>query len=163
MKRIRLTALLSVLLLVALAPYVGTQSFHTSEAFLDTAEDVNSTITATNGTDFDSVEIVVSLLGHPSQATIIITFTGDGSMDGLDVDFFFQLGYLADPLDPDTITWSTTSFLEIDCASDTDHATNVVRHPELVQFPGAYALRLWKIVNNDASSNVTACNATICW
>ena len=163
MKRIRLTALFSALLLVMCAPFVGTQSYHTSEAFLDTAEDILAGATATNVTDFDSEEIIVSRLGYPSQATIIITFTGDGSMDGSDIDFFLQLGYLSDPTDTSTITWSTTSFLEIDCASDADHSSNVVRHSELVQFPGAYALRVMKIVNNDSANNITAANATISW
>ena len=157
MKRIRLTALLSVLLLVALAPYVGTQSYHTSAAFLTTAEDVNSGATATNGAEFTSTEIEVSRLGYPDKATITITFTGDGSMDGSDIDFFFQVSY-----DGGT-TWSTTAFLEIDVASNTDHSSNVVRHSELVQFPGISHIRLWKIVNNDAANNVTACNATISW
>lgn len=157
MKRIRLTALFSALLLVMCAPFVGTQSYHTSEAFLDAAENVNATITATNVTDFDSNEIEVSLLGYPSQATITITFTGDGTMDGEDVDFLFQVSY-----DGGT-TWTTTAFLEIDVASNTDHVTNVVRHAELVQFPGISHIRLWKIVNNDATSNITAANATISW
>lgn len=157
MKRIRLTALLSALLLVAFAPYVGTQSYHVSEAFLTTAEDVNSKATAVNGTDFNSNEIEVSVLGYPSQATITITFTGDGSMDGEDIDFFFQVSC------DNKTTWSTTAFLEIDVASDTDHSSNVVRHSELVQFPGISHIRLWKITNGDMSSNVTACNATISW
>jgi hypothetical protein len=150
----RLFLALSLIALLALP--VSAQSWSWSSACIDTAiTTLAASSTATNGSEFTANSIQVSLLGGSSVVAVTITFTGDGSMDGSDIDFFFQASY------DDGTTWSTTGFVEVDVASDTDHSSNVVRHTELVNVYGVSHLRLWKVVNNDAANSITSINATI--
>ena len=126
MKRIKnYFALLAILLL--LSPLATSQSWKASaDAIASDIAEILTTATATNGTDFTAAPFWISRgLDYGSVIGITITFTGDGSMDGKDVDFYFQLSF-----DGGT-TYTTDDPIIVDCPSDeTATATYVVRHFE---------------------------------
>ena len=77
-------------------------------------------------------------------------------MDGNDIDFYFQAS------SDNGTTYDTTAFWVVSIESDTDHVDNVVRYTDfIVPVWGISHLRLWKVVNNDATSSITNVNATI--
>lgn len=152
-KRIGLALILTVLLIVP----VSSQSWSWSQNALATSEaSISAGGTATNGSEITASSIKVSRNNHASVVAVTIWFTGDGSMDGSDVDFFFQASY------DNGTTWSTDAYVEVDVASDTDaDGSNNAKHTELINVYGISHLRLWKIVNNDAANSITTVNATI--
>lgn len=158
MKRICIFILTAFLL----TSMVSAQSWVRKEVFIvdsagdaDPIETILTTATATNGTEFTSSSIHVSRPNFAAVVAITVTFTGDGSMDGEDVDFIFQVSH------DDGTTWSSTDYVTISRASDTDHVTNVVYYTETVQVYGISHIRLWKVTNNDAANSITDVNATL--
>lgn len=148
--------LLTLFLCLFLAGFINAQSWVYNEDCIATAVSTITTGDNANMTDdFTAVPIRVQRLDHSSVVAITITFTGDGSMDGADVDFYFQASY------DNGTTYTTDEFVIIDCPSDEDHSSNIVRHMELVNVYGLSHLRLWKVVNNDAANSITDVNATI--
>jgi len=132
------------------------QSYEWRQACIGTSiATIAASGTATNGSEFTAIPILVSRPLGSSVVAITITFTGDGSMSGADIDFYFQASY-----DGGT-TYSTDEFVIVDIGSNAASATNVVRHTELVNVYGISHLRLWKVVNNDSSNTITTVNATI--
>jgi len=125
----------------------------TAVAEITTGDNANMT------DDFTTIPIKVSRRtggNHIGIVSITVTFTGDGSMDGNDVDFYFQASY------DNGTTYTTTAFWVVSIESDTDHVANVVRYTDfIVPVWGISHLRLWKVVNNDATSSITDVNATI--
>jgi len=146
---------IATIFILASSVMVSSQSYQENHRFLGTTVDVSSGGTATDGTHFNSQDIRISWAGYGNVVAITISFTGDGSMDGSDVDFFFQVSY-----DGGT-TWTTDAYVEVDVASDAAHSSNVVRHTELVNVHGISHIRLYQIVNNDSTSGITACNAWV--
>jgi hypothetical protein len=139
---------LVIALILLVMPVVSQQGY---VAFLTTAVDVNGGATATNGAEFNSIP--VSTLGLDT-VILIITFTGDGTVaESDDIDFIFEISW------DDATTWTTTDIFEVDCPADSEHASNIVIHPEFWRVRAATHIRLDKIVNNTTSENVTACNA----
>jgi len=145
--------ILAILLTVPM--FMGWQGYETFIA-ADIAS-LAASSTATNGSEFTSASITC---GWPPEralvttALIVIDFTGDGSMDGADVDFYFQVSY-----DGGT-TWTTDEVVIIDCPSDTAHSSNTVIHAELINIKWSH-IRLWKVVNGDAANGLTLINAYI--
>ena len=89
-------------------------------------------------------------------AMITVTFTTAGG-DGNDVDFYFQISC------DDGETWSTVDWMTISVASDEENDDGVVRYPYPDIFPGISHIRLWKIVNGDLVTAITAVNAKLSW
>ena len=97
------------------------------------------------------------LLVIPSAwAMITVTFTTAGG-DGNDVDFYFQISC------DDGENWSTVEWMVISVASDEANVDGVVRYPYPEIFPGISHIRLWKVVNGDAVTAITAVNAKLSW
>ena len=96
------------------------------------------------------------LVMHTAWAMITVTFTTAGG-DGNDVDFYFQISC------DDGETWSTVDWMTISVASDEENDDGVVRYPYPDIFPGISHIRLWKIVNGDLVTAITAVNAKLSW
>jgi len=145
--------ILAILLVVpAFADYSGYETFIAADI-----ASLAASSTATNGSEFTAVAINCTWPPQRASMTtalIVIDFTGDGSMDGADVDFYFQVSY-----DGGT-TWTTDEVVIIDCPSDTDHSSNTVIHAELINIKWSH-IRLWKVVNGDAANGLTLINAYI--
>jgi len=137
---LKVIALLSFFVLLAYATNY--------EPFLDTAVDVAATVTKVNGTDFNSK--TPSCKSRDALA-ITCTFTRvTGSASTL--DFEFQASY------NNGVTWTTAYLFRIQVPTNTTAVSNVVRYMTLINSSGITNLRLYRIVNNDASVNTTACN-----
>jgi len=120
--------------------------------FLAAAVDVNAGVTKVNGTDFTSLELDVRpLCGY---GTISVTFTRAAGLTDK-IAFYFQVS------NDEGLTWSTVEYVKIEYATNSEAVSNVVRGTEPVILDAITHIRLWKIVNNDASNNCTACNATL--
>jgi len=155
-KKILLTLFLCLFIVSTVSP----QSWVYSEDCIATAiAEITTGDEAVMVTDFVTIPIKVSRRGGGDLIGIVsitVTFTGDGTMDGNDVDFYFQASY------DNGTTYTTTAFWVVGIESDTDHVANVVRYTDfIVPVWGISHLRLWKIVNNDATSSITDVNATI--
>ena len=90
-------------------------------------------------------------------AMITVTFTTAGG-DGNDVDFYFQVSC------DNGATWSTVDWMTISVASDEEaDGDGAVRYPYPDIYPGVSHIRLWKIVNGDLITAITAVNAKLSW
>ena len=154
-KKILLTLFLCLFVVSTVSP----QSWVYNEDCIATAVATITTGDNANMTDdFTTVPIKVSRRdggGLIGIVAITITFTGDGTMDGNDIDFYFQASY------DNGTTYTTTEYWVVGIESDADHVDNVVIYTEPVLVWGISHLRLWKVVNNDATSSVTDVNASV--
>lgn len=130
------------------------QSYQGNFAFLATAVDVNASATAVNGTDFTSDPVWISRPGCGDAVSITVTFTRAAGLTDT-VDFEFQASY-----DGGT-TWTTAYYANIQVATNETALSNVVIKTYLVNVPGVWGLRLYRINNTDASNNLTDCNASV--
>ena len=156
----KIKATLALVLFLFLVATVSPQSWVYSEDCIATAvAEITTGDNANMTDDFTTIPIKVSRRtggNHIGIVSITVTFTGDGSMDGNDIDFYFQAS------SDNGTTYDTTAFWVVSIESDTDHVDNVVRYTDfIVPVWGISHLRLWKIVNNDATSSITDVNATI--
>ena len=132
----------------------SSQSYISNDTFLATAVNVAKDTTVTNGTNFSSGAVRVSHPGYGAICAITVTFTrAAGSTSTL--DFEFQCSY-----DSGT-TYSTSYYVRLRPATNETAVSNVVRYTSLVYIYGISHLKLYRIVNNDATNAVTACNATV--
>jgi len=131
-------------------------SWKANQDFLATAVACAKSTTVTNVTDFTSRSIRVSRGIHYSGefCLLTITFTRTTGTSS-EVDFEFQASF------DDGTTWCTDAFIKISIATNRTAVSNVVRHCSVELIPGVSHLRLYRIVNNDASTDLTACNATL--
>ena len=138
-------------------PLIISGDWISSADFLSTAEDVNASATAVNGTAFDTKEVNIKYPSYVNPVgAITVTFTTDGSGTSDEIDFEFQVSY------DDATTWSTAYYVKISVATNkTADASDVVRVTKAVNFYGISHVRLYRIVNNDSANNLTDCNATI--
>ena len=144
-----------LLIIAALAIPLAADQEKPATAFLGTAENIAAGATATNGSEFTSVEIQVS--EYPSYAAfgaIEVTFTrAAGAADT--VDFYFQAS-----MDQGT-SWATYDLLFKLATNTTVVSGTTVRYIFQCQWNGITHIRLWKIVKNDGANALTACNARI--
>ena len=152
--------LLTIFMCLALAGVMSPQSWVYSEDCIATAvAEITTGDNANMTDDFTTIPIKVSRRtggNHVPIVAITVTFTGDGSMDGADIDFYFQASY------DNGTTYTTTDYVVVSRESDTDaDADEVVIYTEEVNVFGISHLRLWKVVNNDAANSITDVNATI--
>ena len=152
----KLTQMTATIILAIVVLYVpmGSQSYITNAAFLGTAVSCSAGNTLTNGTDFTSVPVRVSHSGYGSVVAITVTFTRTTGTSST-VDFEFQASY------NNNTTWSTAYFVRIQVVTNETASSNVVIKTTLVNVHGISHLRLYRIVNNDGSTDLTACNATM--
>jgi len=144
---------LFTILLVFLFAVFSFGDYRDHKDFLATAEaSIASTATATNGSEFDSETIVV----QTEVIAITITFTIVAA-NGDDIDFYFQASH------DNGVTWSSDEYFIVDCASDVSTAGTPVYHTEEKLVGGISHLRLWKVVNGDTVTAITAVNATASW
>lgn len=148
-KRIILTVFM-IFVLVAMA----SPEYRVGFTFLRTAVNVTAGVTVTNQAGFVSGNEPISYPGYDSVVAITITFTRAAGTAS-NVDFEFQVS------NDDGTTFSTAAYVTISAPTNSDAATNVVRHTELVNIHGLSHIRLYQVVNNDGANNVTACNATL--
>jgi hypothetical protein len=153
---------LATILVLAVAVTGGAQSWWATQNFLASGVACGTSTTITNGTNFGSGAIRVSYLGRPSTVALTVTFTrvtGSAST----VEFYFQVSYdngttYSDFHDP----VSDADYFSV----ATNHAAvtgNVVRVTRITSLAGVSHIRLHKIVNNDSSVALTACNASVSW
>lgn len=119
--------------------------------FLATAVNCALSTTLVNGTDFTSEEVTT---GRAALGAITITFTRAAGTSAT-VDFEFQAST------DGGATWTTAYYVQIQVATNDTAVSNVVRSAKPVNLGGISSLRLYRIVNNDAANNVTACNAVL--
>lgn len=151
---------LAIFLCLALAGVMSPQSWVYDEDCIATAVATITTGDNANMTDdFTTVPVKVSRRTggkHVGIVSITVTFTGDGSMDGADIDFHFQASY------DNGNTYTTADYWIVEVESDTDADDDeIVIYTEPVLVFGVSHLRLWKVVNNDAANSITDVNATI--
>ena len=153
-KLVSLTFVLCVFLLFIQA----SGKWNHSEDFLHSGVTIAASGTSTNGTDFTSTPIDLSAIqGQGNVVLITLTFTGDGSMTAdTDIDYYYQVSY-------DGTNWTTDEYVIVDVDSDASHSSNVVIHSELLNIYGVRSIRLWKVINNDSGSIITAVNSSISW
>jgi len=122
-----------------------------SEDFLTAAVNVGTSSTVTTS----SSSIWVSEPGYSGVVALICTFTRSaGSTSTL--DFYFQVSH-----DGGT-TWENYDDITIEIPTNqTVYSGTTVRDVYLVYVHGITHMRLWKIVNNDGTNAVTACNVTL--
>jgi hypothetical protein len=144
-----LTSIVILILAVTLSA-----NYRRKADFLATAVDVAAGVTKVNGTDFTSNLVRVSYQNDPDIVAITIKFTRAAGSAST-VDFEFQSSY-----DGGT-TWSTAYYIRIQVPTNETAVSNVVRVMKPVYAYGISTFRLYRIVNNDASNGLTACNATL--
>jgi hypothetical protein len=142
--------ILAALLMGAVVSAPGQLSY---ENFLTTAVSCNLSTTLVHGVGFTSKSISVNPIGN-TLASITVTFTRTTGTAAL-VDFEFTVSW-----DGGT-TFSTGSYFTISIPTNELAASNVVRATRLFYAKGITHIRLNRIVNNDGSTNLTVCNATL--
>ena len=149
MRKLRTFAILLAILLVPLSfgDYRGSADFLASDY-----ASIASTATYTK-TSWTRAEMLVC---SREIVAITIEFT-IATANGDDIDFYFQASF------DGGATWSTDEFVIVDCASDIATVASPAKHTELVNVYGISHLRLWKVVNGDAVTAITAVNATMSW
>ena len=150
---------IAVLAFLLLLPLHG--SWIVTKTFLATAENVDASATATNGTHFTSTNVDITFPTQPPRATpttvaVTVTFTRAAGSASL-VYFEFQGSY------DNGTSYSTVYLFRIEVATNSTAVSNVVRYTTLVNVYGISHLRLYQIVNNDSSNNITSCNAYVSW
>jgi len=154
---IRKTLIIISIFIVIIFTYGHANVIQTDDFLASAIASIAADATATNGSEFTSLELdLVSddgLVNTDGIATVEITFTGDGSMDGSNVEFYFQVSL-------DGTNWSTDEYVKIYCASDAEHVSDVVRHSEPITAKWK-KIRLWKVFNDDAANEITDVNAKI--
>lgn len=141
---------LVILTLLLFIPLFGSHSFN--EAFLATAIDVNAGNTATNGSEFTSLEISI---GQSSRVALTCMFTRAAGSAST-VDFAFEASYDGGN------NWATFEGTTIRIA--TNHSIisgTTVAVLKLANTPGISTLRLKSIKNNDGVNNLTNCNVIL--
>ena len=121
------------------------------EDFLTVGVSCAHSETLVNATGFISIHVTS---GRSPAGTLTITFTRTTGTAST-VDFQFQGSF-----DGGT-TWTTSYFVHIAIATNTTAVSNVVRDSTLINLNGISHLRLYQIVNGDASTDLTLCNATL--
>lgn len=116
--------------------------------------DCGTSTTVVNGTDFTSAEVSTTYpIDTPKNVGLLtVTFTRTTGTAS-EVDFEFQASY-----DGGT-TWTTAAYCTISVATNAAAVSNVVRYSVPVYLYGISHLRLYRIVNNDGSTALTACGA----
>lgn len=122
--------------------------------FLSTAVSCGISTTLVNATGFNSAEINATFPPPFAIAALTVIFTRTTGT-AAEVDFEFQVSY-----DGGT-TWSTAYYVKISVPTNETAVSNVVRVTKEVQFYGISHVRLYRIVNNDGATALTACNATL--
>jgi len=140
---------LLIMVSLSFAPhrYLGT--------LLDTAVDVNANTVYTKST-WTATEILrLSRWGHKPQVSLVFTFTRAAGSSST-VDVYFQAS------NDGGITWATfgtttTSYLISVKTEEAAITGNIVRVIFQINTYALSDLKVWKIDNNDASNNITAC------
>ena len=145
MKKIWILFLLFFFIVAATEGYVVKKT-----DFLGTPVSVVAGATSQNGTDFTSEHIAPLLV----MGTITVNFTRTAGSSSL---VYFEFQASADNGE----SWSTAYYLRIEIPTNETAASNAVQIIKLVNFYGISHIRLYRIVNNDASNNLTACNASL--
>jgi hypothetical protein len=117
--------------------------------------DCGTSTTVVNGTDFTSAHVSTTYpIDTPKNVGLLtVTFTRTTGTTA-EVDFEFQVSF-----DGGT-TWCTEPYCVVSVATNAAAATsNVVRYAAPVYLYGISHLRLYRIVNNDGSTALTACGA----
>jgi hypothetical protein len=127
-------------------------NYRFSQNFLTTAVACGKGATLVNGTGFTSAS--VDIMNQSAQGVVTVTFTRAAGTAST-MDFEFQVSY-----DGGT-TWSTAYYAVIQVPTNETAATNAVRVTIPVDFWGVSHVRLYRIKNNDAANDTTACNARI--
>lgn len=146
--------MLIVLIFAALVLTVPGGAYYGRINFLNATVDCAAATTLVNGTGFTSLHINTTFPSFFPIGAITVTFTRAAGSSST-VCFEFQVS--AD----NNITWSTAYYVSIDISTNETAVSNVVRVTKLVQLHGISHIRLYRIVNNDASNNLTACNASL--
>lgn len=151
-------SILTLLALLVILPLHG--SWRKTQAFLATAVSCDLSDTQTNGTEFTSLERQIYFPANQVTSTVLITVTFTRTT-GTSSEVYFEFQGCFDA-DPDTESnWTTTYLFRIEVATNATAVSDVVRYSELVNCYGVSHLRLYRIVNNDASTNLTLCNAYV--
>ena len=147
--------LLTILLFLGLICPVFTQTdMSPTKTFLDTAVSCDADDTLVNGTDFDSNEIKIAK--GVFLAVFEVTFTRDTGTAS-DVVFYFQASR------DNAVSWSTSYVIYIDVDTNEEAVDDVVRY-YWIDFVQPYShIRLWKIDNEDDSTDLTLCNVKVNW
>jgi len=151
MRKLKILAMLLAIMLTSLS----FADYRSGKNFLATAyASISAGATYTKSSWTSAEELVLPT----EKATITIIFTHDGSVGtAQEVDFFFQVSY------DNGSTWTTDGYVEVDVETDDDHSSNIIRHAEPITGPGISQIRLYKVVNNDASTAITLVQATLSW
>ena len=146
-----LVFLMAVLALPHYAKFTG------YEDFISTAISINASQTATNGSEFTSAEVEVSIpLNDPTPVALITlayTRSGAGSTSTIDVHLQVYNGS----------AWTTADVYGFSVTSNTDNggSGSNVKAAKFIYLYGVQRVRLYKIVNNDSGENLTNVNVTI--
>jgi len=153
-KNIRvLLAVLAVLAMISIP--LGSQSYIANYRFLGSPLSVAASGTATDGTEFNSLEPRVSHNGYGAVCAITVTFVRDGAGTTDTVDFEFQASF-----DGGT-SWSTAYYVRLRVATNETAISSTVIVTDPVNIYGISHLRLYRVVNNDSATNLTYCNAYV--
>lgn len=144
-----------ILVFLTVASFLFAQRYRDLGDLLATSVNVGTSTTVTNAAaDFVSKELPVKEPDYGSTAFFIVTFTRSAGSTST-VDFEFEASH-----DGGT-TWTTDAYVKLEVPTETIASTNVVRDGYLVNVSGISHIRLSRIVNNDASNALTACNVSI--
>ena len=125
----------------------------TAVAEITTGDNANMT------DDFTAVPIKVSRRtggNHIGIVAVTLTFTGDGTMDGADIEAHLLASF------DNGNTYTTGAYWVVECDSDTNpDADEVVYYTEVIPVWGVSHLKLWKVENKDAANSITDVNVTI--
>ena len=147
-----------VLMLILAVPLLASYRWH--GALLDGTLGVVATDTATNGTDFDSKEMLVYDVPIIGVTVIFSRAAGSAST----VDFAFEVCYDGGSNGPPVTGahWATFKNTDIKVATNTVAVTGTtVRVFYEISVYGASHFRVKSIKNNDAVNNITAVNVVV--
>jgi len=139
-----------IFLLILMVPLLAADKRH--DALLDGTLGILASATATNGTDFDSVELPVN--GFTVIGVTVMFARAAGS--ALTVDFIFDISY-----DGGT-TWATFIGADVKIPTQTTPiAGTTVRAFYEIVVHGVTDFRVKSITNNDDVNNITEVNVVV--
>ena len=141
---------LIIFLLILAVPLMGT--WRRSTALLDGTLGVAATATATNGTEFESANLIIYDVPYIGVTAIFTRAAGTA----LSVDFVFEVSF------DNGTTWATFQGTDIEIATNTTAVTGTtVRCFYEFRVYGASHIRLRSVLNNDTVNAISAVQVVV--
>ena len=157
MKTNRITGMIAIIAAVLLVSLPASAKYTGYTAFLSTAVDILASATATNGSEFTSIEVQAGVPSndHSPVGLVTLEFTRSGAGSASTIEVHMQVYNGA--------AWTTADVYSMEVGTNEDNggSGSTVRAGKFIYLYGVQRIRLYKIVNNDSGTNLTNVNVTI--